>query len=83
MKKAVERGEFVEAGEIERFEEMRAFVEHIEAPTLFTSRHSSMPTGYMARLPEKKRELVEAITKAIEEGDEEEMRRFREKVREV
>ncbi len=83
LKRAVERGDFIEAGEIERFEEMRAFVEHIEAPTLFTSRHSSMPTGFMARLPEKKRELVEAITKVIEEGDEAEMRQFREKVREV
>ena len=83
LKRAVERGEFVEAGEVERYEEMRAFVEHLEAPTLFASRHSSMPVGFLARLPEKKQELIEAIDKVIDEGDEEGMRRFREAVREV
>lgn len=83
LKRAVERGEFVEAEEVERYEEMRAFVEHLEAPTLFASRHSSMPVGFLARLPEKKHELIEAINKVIDEGDEEGMRRFREAVREV
>ena len=80
---AVERGEFVEAGEIERYEEMREFVRRLEAHTLFASRHSSMPVGFAALIPDKKEELIAAITKVIEEGDEEEMKRFRERVREV
>ena len=83
LKHAVERGEFVEAGEVERYEEMRAFIEHLNVKTLFLSRHSSMPVGFAALIPEKKDELIAAITKVIEEGDEEGMKRFRETVREV
>ncbi len=80
---AVERGEFVEAGEIERFEEMREFIRHLDAETLFLSRHSTMPVGFAALIPEKKEELIAAITKVIDEGDEEGMRKFRESVTEV
>ena len=77
LKRAVDRGEFVEAGEIERYEEMRAFVERVVADTLFASRHSTFPKGFMANLPEQKDELIAAITKVIEEGDEAEMKRLR------
>lgn len=80
---AVERGEFVEAGEIERYEEMREFIRHLEVDTLFTARHSTIPIGFAALIPSKKEELIEALTEVIEEGDEAEMMRFRVRVREV
>ena len=68
---AVERGEFVEAGEIERYEEMRAFVERVEADTLFAAGHSTLPKGFRAKLPDQKEELIAAITQVIENEDEE------------
>lgn len=80
---AVERGEFVEAGEIERYEEMRAFVERIETNTLFAAGHSTLPKGFRAALPNQKDELIAAITKVIEEGDEAEMKRLRTRVPEL
>ncbi len=83
IKRAVDRGEFVEAGEIERYEEMREFVRHLNVDTLFAARHSTLPVGFLALIPEKKEELIDAITNVIEEGDEVEMKRFRERVREV
>lgn len=83
LKHAVDRGEFVEAGEVERYEEMREFIRNLNASTLFLSRHSSMPVGFAALLPDKKEELIEAITKVIDEGDEAGMKQFRERVREV
>ena len=80
---AVERGEFIEAGEIERYEEMRAFVERIETNTLFAAGHSTLPKGFRAALPNQKDELIAAITKVIEEGDEAEMKRLRTRVPEL
>ena len=83
LKKAVERGEFVEAGEIERFEEMRAFIEHMETRTLFTCEHSSMPVGLRGVIPDHKKQLLESITKIIDEGDEESFQWFRSNVQAV
>ena len=83
LMKAIERGEFVEAGEIERYEEMRAFIEHLNIKTLFMSGHSTMPYGFTANLPEYKDELISRITRIIETGNEEIMRKFRERVEEV
>ncbi len=77
LKKAVERGEFIEAGEIERYEEMRAFIEHLETHTLYTCEHSSMPVRFRALIPDHKEKLLEAITKVIDEGDEESFTWFR------
>lgn len=77
LKKAVDRGEFVEAGEIERYEEMRAFVERVNANTVFAARHSTFPKGFTAVLPDQKQELLADISKTIEEGDEELFRSLR------
>ena len=78
LMKAIERGEFVEAGEVERYQEMRVFIEHLDIETLFESRHSTMPSGFMAKLPESKDKLLKSIDKIINEGDEQRMRQFRE-----
>ena len=80
---AVERGEFVEAGELERYEEMREFVKRVNVSTLFAAGHSTLPKGFRALLPDQKEELVEAITKVIEGEDETELRRLRMRVPEV
>ena len=83
LAKLVEKGKFVEAGEIERFEELRAFIEHLDIETLFLSNHSTMPVGFRAKLPEGKERLLAELTRIIEQGSEEEMKRFRKTVREV
>ena len=74
---AVERGEFVEAGEIERYEEMREFVRRVNVSTLFAAGHSTLPKGFRAVLPDQKEELITAITKVIEGEDEAELKRLR------
>ncbi|MBQ9000877.1 MAG: radical SAM protein [Eggerthellaceae bacterium] len=74
---AVERGEFVEAGEVERYEEMRAFVERVNADTLFTARHSTLPKGLIAALPDQRDEALAAIDKIIGEADEVEFKHMR------
>lgn len=83
LKQAVDRGDFVEAGEIERYEEMRAFVERLTAPTYFAARHSTLPKGFRAVLPEQKDELVAAITQVIESCEEDTLKRLRTRVPEM
>ena len=80
---AVERGEFIEAGEIERYEEMREFVKRVNVATLFAAGHSTLPKGFRAVLPEQKEELVAAITEVIETADENTLKQLRERVPEV
>ena len=83
LKKAVERGEFVEAGEIERYEEMKVFIEHLDGRCLYTCEHSSMPIGLRGIIPDHKQKLIDSITKIIEEGDEEGFAWFRSNVQAV
>lgn len=83
LHKAVERGEFIEAGEIERYEEMREFVRRIDVSTLFTAGHSTLPKGFRALLPGQKEELIAAVTKVIEESNEDDLKRQRTRVPKV
>ncbi|MBQ3302207.1 MAG: hypothetical protein IJH04_08720, partial [Eggerthellaceae bacterium] len=83
LKKLVEAGKFVEAGEIERYKELRAFIDHLDARTFFTCQHSTMPVGFSAVLPDQKKDLLASIDAVIEEGDEAGMAWFRDRVKEV
>ena len=83
LKDEVERGMFAEAGEVERYEEMKVFLEHLTAKTLFLSQHTSMPVGFRAVLPDQKPELLERITNIIECGDEIGMERFRASIQSI
>ena len=80
LKKDVEQGLFVEAGEIERYEEMRTFIQHLKVRTMFLSRHTSMPMGFRALLPDQKPQVLEAIDSIIKAGDETGMRRYRDSI---
>ena len=79
----VRKGLFVEAGEVERYIELREFIEHLEANTLFSCMHSTMPRGFTAKLPEQKEDLLAVLNEYIANANEDEMNQFRAGVREV
>ena len=79
----VREGSFVEAGEIERYLEMRAFIERLDIETTFACRHTTMPYGFTVRLPGQKDDLLKRLNQIIDEGDEYYMRLFRASVKEV
>ena len=79
----VHSGLFEEAGEIERYEEIRTFIELLDVPTVFSCRHSTMPHGFTVELPKQKESVLKRLNDIIEEGDERSMARFRASVTEV
>ncbi|MBQ6454584.1 MAG: radical SAM protein [Eggerthellaceae bacterium] len=81
--KDVQSGLFEEAGEIERYEELRTFIEHLNVHTLFSNDHSTMPYRFTVKLPDQKEHVLERLDDIIKEGDEVSMARFRASVMEV
>ena len=68
-----EKGEFQEAGEHERLEEMQEFVRCLENETVFLSDHISVPFRARAKLPEDKESLIDGIQKVMDSLPEERM----------
>ena len=72
-----ERGEFAEAGEHERLEEMQEFIRCLKNKTVFLSDHISVLFRAKANLPEDKEELIEGIQKVMDNLPEEKMQTHR------
>ena len=72
-----ERGEFAEAGEHERLEEMQEFIRCLKNKTVFLSDHISVLFRARANLPEDKEELIEGIQKVMDNLPEERMQTHR------
>lgn len=72
-----ERGEFVEAGEHERLEEMQEFIRCLKNKTVFLSDHISVLFRAKANLPEDKETIIEGIQKVMDNLTEERMQTHR------
>ena len=72
-----EKGEFAEAGEHERLEEMQEFIRCLKNKTVFLSEHISVPFRAKANLPEDKEELINGIQKIMDNLPEEKMQAHR------
>ena len=72
-----ERGEFAEAGEHERLEEMQEFIRCLKNKTVFLSDHISVLFRAKANLPEDKGTLIEGIQKVMDNLPEEKMQTHR------
>lgn len=68
-----ERGEFAEAGEHERLEEMQEFIRCLKNKTVFLSDHISVLFRARANLPEDKEKLIKGIQKVMDNLPEERM----------
>lgn len=72
-----EKGEFAEAGEHERLEEMQKFIHCLKNKTVFLSEHISVPFRAKANLPEDKEGLIRGIQKIMDNLPEERMKAHR------
>ena len=72
-----ERGEFAEAGEHERLEEMQEFIRCLKNKTVFLSDHISVLFRARANLPEDKGTIIEGIQKVMDNLPEERMQTHR------
>lgn len=78
--RAMEKGLYTESTEMEKLEEIHEFVQRLTNDTIFMNEHASNLFHAKCRIPEQKEELLAYIRKFMEESDEKELRRYRERI---
>lgn len=74
----IRRGRWKEAGELEKYEEIRTLLEHLEIPAQFAMLGASNAFQLQGELPKDKGALAAALDKIIKTGREEDLRGYRE-----
>ena len=77
------KGEFVEATEFERIQEIKYFIEHLETNTKVLANHVSMATPIIGKIPEDRPKMLKVLQDAIDDFDEDELRQYREQLRQL
>ncbi len=65
---------------LEKLEEIHELVRCLNNDTIFMNEHASNQFHVQCRLPEDKGKLLDYIRKFMESNDEEELRRYRERI---
>ncbi len=73
----IQRGNWKEAGEIEKYREIRTLLEHLTVPTQFAALGASNAFQFQGTLPEDKAALAAALDKIIETVREDDLREYR------
>jgi len=73
----IQRGNWREEGELEKYREMRTLIESLEIPTIFAAMGASNAYQIQGALPKDRAKLLSLLEGIIENGSEEELRRYR------
>ncbi len=73
----IQRGNWKEEGEIEKYKEIRALLENLTIPTQFAALGASNAFRFQGTLPEDKDALAAALDKIIETMREDDLREYR------
>lgn len=77
----IQRGNWEEEGELEKYRELRTLVENLSTSTYFAAMGASNAFQLRGRLPEDKEKLVATLDRIIAEVSEEDLRRYRRNLR--
>ena len=73
----IQRGNWTEAGEIEKYREVRTLIEALNIPTIFAAMGASNAFQLCGALPRDRERLLAGIDQIIETAREDELRRYR------
>lgn len=73
-------GNWREAGELEKLEEVRALVENLDIPVIFAALGASNAVNLEGKLPEEREMLVSQLNAVTSRFSEDELRRYREQL---
>ena len=76
----IQAGNWREAGEREKLEEVRTLVEHLEIPVIFAALGASNAVNLEGRLPEERDMLTARLNEVISRCSEQDLRRYRERL---
>jgi hypothetical protein len=81
LSKDKRNGDFEEATEVERLEEMHEFIRCLDIDTIFMAEHVTIPVPIRGKLPEDKQNMLDLLQKQINCAKNGEMDGFRKHVR--
>ena len=76
----IERGNWKEESETEKYREIRTLVENLKIPTVFAALGASNAFQMWSELPKDKGRLLAFLDEVIQNAGEEELRRYRKSV---
>lgn len=76
----IQRGNWQEEGELEKYRELRTLVEHLQIPTIFAAMGASNAYQFHGQLPKDREKLLALLDGIIENASEEELRQYRNSV---
>lgn len=76
----IERGNWHEEGELEKYKEVRTLIDNLRIPTIFAAMGASNAYQFYGRLPEDRNKLLSFLDEIIDNVSEEELRRYRKSV---
>ncbi len=79
--KEIQKGNWQEEAEIEKYKELKALVEHLEIPVWFGALGASNPIPLQGTLPNDKKKVLSVLDKIIESVSEDELRDYRKNLR--
>ena len=76
----IQRGNWQEEGELEKYKEVRMLIENLRIPTIFAAMGASNAYQFHGKLPQDKARLLSFLDEIIGNVSEEELRRYRRNV---
>ena len=76
----IQAGNWREAGEREKLEEVRTLVEHLEIPVIFAALGASNAVNLEGRLPEEREAIISQLNEVLSRYSETDLRRYREQL---
>ena len=76
----IQRGNWQEEGEVEKYKEVRTLIENLQIPTIFAAMGASNAFQFQGQLPKDKERLLSFLDKIIGNISEEELQRYRKSV---
>lgn len=76
----IQRGNWQEEGELEKYKEVRTLIEHLQIPTIFVAMGASNAYQFHGQLPKDKEKLLAFLDEIIGNVSEEKLQRYRKSV---
>lgn len=76
----IQRGNWQEESELEKYKEVRTLIEHLQIPTTFAAMGASNAFQFHGQLPKDKKRLLSFLDEIMENVSEEELQRYRKSV---
>ena len=76
----IQQGNWQEESEVEKYKEIRTFVEHLQIPTTFAAMGASNAFQFHGQLPKDKKKLLSFLDEIIGNVSEEELKKYRRSV---